>query len=414
MDIEELTNRKSVSQAKDDNYAIGRAVLCGLAFKRELINEIFKGKLTNVDIDDLNRKRQECYYTRINEGEFNDIEIKRIKDKTSGIQMLLARIVYRICRVNIGEDNDDEIFNKIANTFQIAINIYNNEVELKQVIEKEYKNVIDILYYNGKYYTINNVNALKYNKIPVNKKQPNEYVLSEEDREKFYKEIDDKYDVNKDKRIEYAIACGKCHLGQVITCETYKNIFSKLKDFVDNHVCIPHRKRNEGIYQCKQCNLMVMRNIRHVCKDYNEIIFMQFIHTFHVYIIEDIRIELFLNDIYYSNIKPLLVNEITSFKKDKHYFIYCNKCTDVILIQADDSNDLNNKLENIKHKHICGEEQKVLSKPILCTKCFNFYNKNIDHKCYNTRKLACVYYDDKKYLIFYNALITTNIAVINA
>ena len=129
-----------------------RSIIIGLTYYKDKLINIFKDELTEEDIKEINYRKNKIYKIEIEKGVLTDDQISQIRDYRRAIQFDLARILYRLCRIDEGTLSKN-IIDEIAKKLDVQIIIYD---ENKNIIYKTSDKLIQIkiLYYNNKFFHI--------------------------------------------------------------------------------------------------------------------------------------------------------------------------------------------------------------------------------------------------------------------
>lgn len=125
--INTVEGKRSIIRLQNSNtICLARAIVGSLAINnREKLQSIFKNALTPDELKQINKTRQNR--SQINEGVISDNEIQYVK-KGRELQGILAKILHRLCQIEIKENGNDFQDAKVfAERLDIEIQIYNLE-----------------------------------------------------------------------------------------------------------------------------------------------------------------------------------------------------------------------------------------------------------------------------------------------
>ena len=237
----------------DDTLCLVRSIIACLGiYDKEKLGEIFKNKLLEKEIDEINYKRRNANYTQIHKGIFSNNEIKYLSQTAKKLQTVLANAFHRIYKIPIREyGNDLYDAQDIANKIEIQINIYSLDRELIFTT------------------TPNDDGNTKVHLLLSNNESPHFDAITKISA--FEPKI-------QQKACKWCNAKTECIKTKIVKCETCFKYYQN-QECYDNHKankrCIEHsfscqkceklitkRTKEEhkcGEYECKSCNQFVVR-----------------------------------------------------------------------------------------------------------------------------------------------------------
>ena len=244
--IVDVRNKRSILSINNtDNLCLGRAIVTGLAdSKTTNIVDIFKGKLTKEEIDEINYKRHNKSYTKINEGIITENEKKYIKNGQK-LQEILTKALHRMCNIPLDKDNYGIIdIMDFEEKIQVNIALYSMESKIIYPGASYYENTIYILHDNDHFNVITNLNG--------------------------FEAKDSYHNRNRNKKCKGCGAYEKCISEHVIfECPQCNKIFYNekcLKNHKFNNYCLDHS------YRCIECNRYFktknLKREKHRCNQY--------------------------------------------------------------------------------------------------------------------------------------------------
>ena len=149
-----VKDKKSIVQISNaDKICLARAIVVGLSYHKEKIQEVFIGKLPSEELKSINFRRQTK--TQINEGIISDIEIEYARKSDRQLQGILANTLHRICNIPIRETGNDLSDIKLfEEKLGISLNVFNMETRLifKTEINKDI--TVNLLLEDNHYHVI--------------------------------------------------------------------------------------------------------------------------------------------------------------------------------------------------------------------------------------------------------------------
>ncbi len=218
-----LDDKRSITQIKNkDTICLVRAIIVGLSYNKNKLQETFKGKLSDNEIKEINYRRQ--VKTEINDGIISDNEIKYIRQGVK-IQDVLAVAFHRIYSILIkATGNDFADVQLIEKRLDIEIQIYN--MKSKQIYAGVAKtDKIYLLIDNNHYDVISKLPAF----IGSNART---------------------WEANEKLKCEACKNPTKCNKENKIKCQTCGKVFYSQNCF-DSH--IKNKKCIEHSYVCQTC-----------------------------------------------------------------------------------------------------------------------------------------------------------------
>src|SRR6476469_1747467 len=124
--INTLDNKRSIVQIKNnDTICLARSIVVALSYYKEILQNVFKNKLTIGEIKEINYRKQS--QTQINQGIISDNELKYLRQGVK-LQDILAKALHRIYHIPVKESGNDFADVKlIEDKLIIKIQIYNLE-----------------------------------------------------------------------------------------------------------------------------------------------------------------------------------------------------------------------------------------------------------------------------------------------
>ena len=147
--------KKSIIEVRHDEYSLSRCIIVALA-RKNMLADVIKDNLTNADLVSLFKSKSHKYNTTIDQGIISDREYKAICDTRRPAQLILAKKLYDILKINFNEPKE---IDKFASRLKVKINIYDNERAKIYTSANKSKIEINLLKYKENYNLIVNING---------------------------------------------------------------------------------------------------------------------------------------------------------------------------------------------------------------------------------------------------------------
>ena len=231
------TTKSIVSIVNTDTMCCVRSIIvCLSRTNLDVLQNIFKGKLTQDEIKNINYRRQEKNYTKINEGIFSANEVVYLRKQEKSLLTILAKAFHRIYEIAIRPTgNDVSDINEISLKTNVQVNVYAHDRTLIYSTNNENNgNKVDLLHGNNHFDAIVNINSF-LGKVKQNK-------------------------------CKCCNASEQCVKEMIITCKRcgkFLNSKTCFENHIKNNRCIEHS------YRCAKCKKVIKtkdRNITdHIC-----------------------------------------------------------------------------------------------------------------------------------------------------